>query len=200
MMKIFILSVLLASSVGCWADEGVTNDGEEYVDSLAMRHPEYLPQIAVGSVAPEFSAPDGTGKMVKLSDFRGKYVVIDFWASWCGDCRRETPGFKRLYEEMKDVRIDGAEVQFLSYSFDRDETRWKSFVEDEGLVWPQVSTLQAKWHDIPVTKDYGLSWIPAFVLVSPDGRVVGKAITAEGISRVARSEKEKSRQRREVKK
>jgi len=182
--SIFILSLLLAvSSVG-WAEETNNTANEKYVDTLAISHPEYLPQIAIGAVAPDFSAPDTLGNIINLSDFKGKYVVIDFWASWCGDCRRETPGFKKLYEDMQGKQINGADVQFLSYSFDRDAARWKAFVQKENLSWPQLSTLQPKWHDIPVTKEYGLSWIPAFILVSPDGKIAGKAITAEGIREV----------------
>ena len=158
-----------------------TADDGRYVDTLAASHPEYLPEIAVGAEAPEISAPDTLGHVIRLSDYRGQYVAVDFWATWCGDCRRETPAFKRLYDDMKDATVNGARVQFLSYSFDRDASRWKSYVIKQGFTWPQVSTLQANWHDIPVTGAYGLHWIPAFLLITPDGKVAGKAITAEGL-------------------
>ena len=186
--KNLLLITLLLSCITGRADVTADNINGRYVDTLAAIHPEYLPNIPLGAVAPEISAPDTLGNIVNLSDFKGKYVVVDFWATWCGDCRHEMPGFKKLYDELNGSKLKDADIQFLSYSFDRDSARWKEFICKERLSWPQISTLQPKWHDIPVTQAYGINWIPAFLLISPDGKVVGKAITAEGLRKLISDE------------
>ena len=155
-----------------------------YVDTLAANHPEYLPEIEVGAVAPDFAANDTLGQTIRLSDFAGKWVVVDFWASWCGDCRREMPEVIELFGEYDGQQIKGADIQFLSHSFDRAAENWKTYLNKENMPWPQISTLEPKWKDIQVTNDYGLHWIPAFIVISPDGKVAGKAITAKGLRQV----------------
>jgi len=154
---------------------------EAYVDTLAANHPEYLPEVPIDTIAPDFSAPDTLGQVISLSDYRGKYVIVDFWATWCGDCRREVPELKALYDELQDQQLQGADIQFLSYSFDRDAEQWKAFLRKEQFAWPQISTLEPKWHDNVAAQSYRLHWIPAFLLVSPEGKLVGKAITVKGL-------------------
>ena len=189
MKKIFPLFALLLAS--CAGNQQANNEtaapAEEevaYVDTLAANHPEYLPEIAVGSEAPNFSAPDTLGQVVNLSDFAGKWVVVDFWASWCGDCRREMPEVQELFAELNGQQIKGADIQFLSHSFDRAEENWKNYLRANEMPWPQISTLEPKWKDIAVTQAYGLHWIPAFIVVSPEGEIAGKAITAKGLRQV----------------
>lgn len=164
------------------------NATEYYVDTLAVNHPEYLPAVNVGDMAPEFAAPDTLGNTIALSNYKGKYVVVDFWASWCGDCRREIPELIEIYNKYKDTQINGVGFQFLSFSFDRDEAAWKGYLNKVNMPWPQISTLQPKWKDIEVTKAYGLNWVPAFLLVSPDGKVAGKAITAKGLEQIIKDQ------------
>lgn len=190
--SLFLLLVALASCGGNQTNSNSDNDAQTaetvYVDTLAVNHPEYLPELPLDIIAPEISASDTLGNVISLSDFRGKYVVIDFWATWCGDCRREVPELKQVYSEYADVQIKGAGVQFLSYSFDKDETQWKAFLANEQFPWPQISTLEPKWYDNPAAQSYRLHWIPAFLLVSPDGHLVGKAITAAGLRQVIKDE------------
>lgn len=171
------------------SSEPATVEEEVYVDTLAVNHPEYLPNIALDTIAPNFAAPDTLGNVVNLTDFQGKWIVVDFWASWCGDCRREMPEVEQIYAEYADKQIKEADVQFLSYSFDRDENNWKNYLRSNNMPWPQISTLQPKWHDIQVSQDYGINWIPAFILISPDGKVAGKAITAKGLRQLIKDQK-----------
>lgn len=150
------------------------------VDTLAQQHPEYLPTLAVGEIAPDFTAADTIGNKISLSDYRGKYVVLDFWATWCPDCRREIPQLKALYQEKKDQQINGTPVQWISLSFDTKADAWKNLLRKEQFPWPQVSNLKSTRED-PTFNNFKLHWIPAFLVLDPKGAVVATAITAEGL-------------------
>lgn len=151
---------------------------EEFpLDSLEIK---YNPTLEKGVEAPAFELPDTLGNVLSLNNFKGKYVVIDFWASWCGDCRREIPEVKALYQNWKDAKINGAPVQFISVSFDHDAESWKNILRTEQFEWPQVSNL-VKYRGNPLAAAYGLHWIPSFAIIAPDGTVAGTAITSKRV-------------------
>jgi len=152
----------------------------QLTDSLAILHPEYLPTLKIGSQAPEIVARDTTGTEYKLSAYKGQYVVLDFWATWCGDCRREVPGLKALYANEEYRKIKGTPVQWLSFSFDDKEEQWKNFLRSEQFPWPQISNLKRTRQD-PTFQAYKLNWIPAFLVINPEGEIAGMAITANGL-------------------
>ncbi|MFN0031295.1 MAG: redoxin domain-containing protein [Flavobacteriales bacterium] len=121
---------------------------------------------APGQPAPEIEMKDRSGKTRKLSDLRGKTVLIDFWASWCGPCRGENPNVLKAYSKYNK---DGFEV--FSVSLDRDKTKWEEAIAKDGLVWPgHVSEL--KHWDCTAARSYGVSSIPKTFLVDKDGKII----------------------------
>ncbi|MFT5859857.1 MAG: thiol-disulfide isomerase/thioredoxin [Flavobacteriaceae bacterium] len=122
---------------------------------------------AGGSAAPEIVLNNPMGQQIKLSSLRGKYVLIDFWASWCGPCRKENPNVVKLYNKYKN---DGFTV--YSVSLDRDKEAWKAAIQKDGLIWPNHVSDLLMW-DSPMVQLYGFDGIPHTVLIDPDGNVIG---------------------------
>jgi thiol-disulfide isomerase/thioredoxin len=119
--------------------------------------------LAPGQPAPAFTLLDINGKNVSLSDFKGKYVFIDFWATWCGPCRAEIPAYKQLISDYK-----GRNVVFLSMSVDKDKAAWEKMVREEKFDWIQLHDPQT----IKANKKYLVMYIPTFTLVDPEGKIV----------------------------
>lgn len=129
--------------------------------------------LKAGSVALEFRLKGPDGKELALSDFRGKYVVLDFWASWCGDCRRDIPNIKALYEKYSPKG-----VEFVGVSFDDNAERWQNAIKEFGLKYHQVSELK-KWKTTDIYAAYGIKWIPTIYIIGPDGKVKLATVLSE---------------------
>ena len=141
-----------------------------------INNPQF--RTSEGSIAPELEFSDPDGKVRKLSDLRGKVVLIDFWASWCGPCRRENPHVRAMYEKYHDR---GFEI--FSVSLDNNKDRWKDAIAKDGLVWPNhVSDLKG-WSSA-AAKLYGVSSIPSTFLVDKDGRIIAKGLRGEQLTAV----------------
>ncbi len=129
---------------------------------------------AAGKAAPVFTMANTEGKMVKLSDFKGKYVLIDFWASWCGPCRKENPNVVAAYKKYHDK---GFEI--LGVSLDSNKEAWLKAIQADGLSWNHVSDLKGWKNDAAAL--YGVKSVPASFLLDPQGKVVGKDLRGEAL-------------------
>jgi len=138
---------------------------------------ERLQRTAIGALAPDFSLPGPSGKLVKLSDLRGQYVLVDFWASWCRPCRAENPNVANAYAAYQKQHFT-----VVSISLDSQSARaaWLKAIQDDGLTWPQVSDLRG--FNTEVAQRYSISSIPQNFLLDPQGRIVANNLRGEALS------------------
>ena len=151
-----LLLALLLAPASLWAQFSQSDADTRYATTLPK----------AGDVAPVIKMKTLDGNSFNLTKLRGHYVVLDFWASWCPDCRRDIPDMVRLYQKFHPQG-----VEFVGVSMDTDRDKWRAAVDKYGIAWTQVSEL-VKFHDTQVSKDYGVKWIPSMVLLDPEGKVV----------------------------
>ncbi len=153
---------LLASLSKEYPTNKYVNDFESIVGNLK--------KLPVGSIAPEIKLNTPDGKQVSLSSLKGKIVLIDFWASWCGPCRKENPHVVEMYRKFRNKNFE-----ILGVSLDDKPDAWKEAIKKDGLTWQQVSELK-KW-DSEVVKLYQVDAIPYTVLVDKEGKIIAKGLS-----------------------
>ncbi len=135
---------------------------------------EALDHVSVGKIAPDIIAETPEGKVLQLSKFRGKYVFLDFWASWCGPCRQENPNIVKAFNKFKDKNFT-----VFSFSLDDDKTKWITAIEEDKLNWAHVSDL--KGFNSPYTIMYNVNAIPHSILINPDGKIIAKNLRGDAL-------------------
>ena len=137
-----------------------------------------LPKLGlqIGDKAPDIFLPDTSANFMKLSSLKGKVVLLDFWASWCGPCRRENPNVVRLYEKYKDKGL-----VILSVSLDENKQNWINAIKKDRLSWLHVSDLRG-WKSIAAAS-YGVQSIPQMYVIDKDGNIIAKNLRGAELDR-----------------
>jgi peroxiredoxin len=145
--------------------------GKEVAARIAL-----LSKIETGNQALSFTQQSIEGKAVSLADFRGKYVLLEFWASWCGPCRAENPNLRKQYQLYKDKGLE-----IVGVSLDHDKDAWVKAIEKDQLPWVHVSDLQG-WKNA-VSTSYGIMGVPANFLIDPQGKIVAQNLRGEALNK-----------------
>ena len=172
MLNISLMALAFASaSLNVSAQTDAATPAQQKADvDLDAKYATNL--LEVGSPAPDLAIPSLGGGSVTLADYKGKYVVVDFWASWCPDCRKDIPKVKEMYERY------GKKVVFVGVSFDTDHNRWSNCIANNQMTWLHVSELK-RMREAEISKTYGVQWIPSMTLIGPDGKVILSTVVIE---------------------
>ncbi len=165
--KYLLAATLMFNALSLSAQVPVHDDDDKYATEL----------LKAGETAPELKMKTLEGKQFKLSSLRGSYVVLDFWASWCPDCRKDAPNVVRMYRQFAPQG-----VKFVGVSMDTDKEKWAAAVQKYGMDYTHVSEL-VKFKETQVAADYHVNWIPSMYLIDPEGKVVLSTVVSDKIDR-----------------
>lgn len=153
--------------------ENATSTMRTQADQLRGQYEQFAAMNNGTIDAPEIAGETPKGKPIRLSDFRGKVVLIDFWASWCGPCRKENPNVVKAYK-----RFSNKGFTVFSVSLDTDAAAWKGAIQKDGLLWTSHLSDLKGWES-PVVQQYGFDGIPYTVLVNKEGKIIGTNLRGE---------------------
>lgn len=129
--------------------------------------PQYAKDLIKSGQAPDFTLPGTDGKTYSLKDFRGKTLILDFWATWCPDCREEMPQLLALQKKLKGRK----DIVMVGVSFDTDPAKLEAYVKEQGIGWLQLSDFKSKKESV-ISEAYHIQWIPTKYVIGPDGKVL----------------------------
>ena len=129
--------------------------------------PQYAKDLIKSGQAPDFTLPGTDGKTYSLKDFRGKTLILDFWATWCPDCREEMPQLLDLQKKLRGRK----DIVMVGVSFDTDPAKLEAYVKEQGIGWLQLSDFKSK-KESAISEAYHIQWIPTKYVIGPDGKVL----------------------------
>lgn len=156
-----------------YKDSPIASTLTSQINQIEVAYNDHKANSTGERVAPEIALNKPDGSEIRLSQLRGQYVMIDFWASWCGPCRRESPNMVRLYNEYKDKGFT-----IFSVSLDKDAEAWKTAIAKDGLIWPNHGSDLKMW-DTPLISLYNFNSIPHTVLVDREGKIIASGLRGE---------------------
>lgn len=174
--SLFFMAALSFAALGFIAD--YDSEKSEISTELNVAEDQDGPKVGlgIGNKAPEITLQNPAGELINLSDLKGKIVLIDFWASWCGPCRMENPNVVQTYAAYKDKKFKGGDgFEIFSVSLDQSKSKWKSAIEKDKLTWAShVSDLKG-WGNA-AAKRYGITGIPNTILIDGNGIIIQKQL------------------------
>jgi peroxiredoxin len=151
-----------------------TKAGKKMKKAFSEKPATKVATITIGQPAPDFAANTPDGKKLSLKESLGKVTIIDFWASWCGPCRKENPNVVALYNEYHSKGLN-----IIGVSLDKDAAKWKEAIAKDGLTWNHISNLK-EWSE-PIAKQYGVESIPATFILNAKGNIVAKDLRGDAL-------------------
>jgi len=176
-------SISLVADRGMMGEYKDVNDIYQKLDASAQHTSQgqriavrltVLKKSALGEKILDFTQNDTTGKPVQFANFKGKYVLVDFWASWCGPCRGENPNVLKAYNEYKDKNFT-----VVGISLDDKADRWEKAIREDNMPWTQLSDLKG-WKN-ELADYYGIQGIPSNLLIDPNGKIIAKDLRGEAL-------------------
>jgi peroxiredoxin len=154
--------------------QGLKQSYDQQLAQMAQQNHQDSASTWIGKQAPDLALPDVNGHPVSLTSFRGKYLLVDFWASWCGPCRAENPNVVKAYNEFK-----GKNFAILGVSLDKEKGAWQEAVRSDNLDWSQVSDL--KFWSSKAVETFKFDGIPFNVLIDPQGKVIAESLRGDDL-------------------
>ncbi len=145
----------------------------------------HQPNYDAGEMAPNFSFTNPDGKTAELTDLRSNYILLDFWGSWCGDCRKAHPSLVELYKKYEGKSFkDASGFEIVSYAIEYGSPeKWKKAIKKDGLAWEyhgaSFAERSSQMFDTEIAQEYGITWLPTTFLISPKGEIIGVSWSKE---------------------